>query len=488
MWQGLRSNWGAERATFSDCRQIPLKWCSVLSCNRLLADTEVKTRRAGCGASAQFKIAFTEVHMSSSINGFSNASFRLLTQQFSRGLQERAANREGVRENTGSNGGTSTGVNERNLGRAERDFALTMRGVERETVRATDLLGNNAEGAEKVKSLAKEFGESMTARYETFVNGGGRDYMTFAEETAAARRDFRAQLRDLTRGIEEPSTRPATTPTPTRGQDVVEIDRTEREGRTERGERGERGGRRDPVERAERDVNAIMRGLDRQTKRFERRLGDNAEAMDKYTTMRDTFAASVQKEFETFKSEGGNYMDFVERVAQMRQSFRSEVRSTFGDLLRGRGNGPRGGESAGEPTTQPIETATTGDLAKPSESALDAGGSLDEAPVSRTEPTVPPMVNQANLDRAKRDVEVLMSWLDRSAGKLMEAFGDTEKGKQVEESAAAFREMVEEKFKAFTESGGSGSYLDFIGGIASARMELGRRFDSMAGSGFDGIG
>ena len=78
--------------------------------------------------------------------------------------------------------------------------------------------------------------------------------------------------------------------------------------------------------------------------------------------------------------------------------------------------------------------------------------------------------------------------VDRSAGKLMEAFGETEKGKQVEESAAAFRSMVEEKFKAFNESGGSGSYLDFIGEIASARMSIGRRFDSMAGSGFDGIG
>lgn len=419
--------------------------------------------------------------MSSSINGFSNASFRLLSQQYTKGLQERAANRGDVSQSPRTTGGSSTGANERNLGRAERDFALSLRGVERETSRAMDLIGGNADASEKVQAIAKEFEQSLTARYETFVNNGGQDYMSFAEETAASRRDFRAQLRDVTRGIEESGTRP-TTPTATRGKDVVEI------AATEQLERGERGGRRDPVERAERDVNAIMRGLDRQTERFERRLGDNPEAMDKFTTMRDAFAASVQKEFETFKSEGGNYMEFVERVAGMRQAFRGEVRSTFGDLVRGRGDGPRGEEPSGEPATRPVEEATKGDLAKGSEGALDAGGSLAEAPVNGTEPTVPPAVNQTNLDRAKRDVDVLMSWLDRSAGKLMEAFGETEKGKRVEESAASFRSMVEEKFKAFTESGGSGSYLDFIGEIASARQTLGRRFDSMAGSGFDGIG
>ncbi len=483
MWQRLRTVSLAERATFGNFGQIRLKWGAVLSCNRLLADTEVKTRRAGCGASAQFKIVFMEVRMSSSINGFSNASFRMLTQQFSRGLQERAANREGVRESSGSNGGTSTGANERNLGRAERDFALSLRGVERETSRAIDLLGGNADGAEKAQTLAKEFEQSMTARYETFVKNGGQDYMSFAEETASARRDFRAQLRDLTRGIEESGTRP-TTPTATRGKDVVEIEATEQ---LERGERGERGRRRDPVERAERDVNAIMRGLDRQTKRFERRLGDNAEAMDKYTAMRDTFAASVQKEFETFKSEGGNYMEFVERVASMRQSFRSEVRSTFGDLLRG-GDAPRGDEPTGGTTTETGEPKVEADLGKTPEAAADVSGDLTGGRTTETGPTVPPAANQTNLDRAKRDVDVLMSWLDRSAGKLMEAFGETEKGKQVEESAAAFRSMVEEKFKAFNESGGSGSYLDFIGEIASARMSIGRRFDSMAGSGFDGIG
>lgn len=421
--------------------------------------------------------------MPQSINGFSVSSFRLLSQQYTKGLQERVANRSDVSTSPRTTGGTSAGTNERNLGRAERDFALSLRGVERETARALDLLGGNADRAEKVQTLAKEFEQSMTARYETFVKNGGQDYMSFAEETAAARRDFRAQLRDVTRGIEESGTRP-TTPTATRGKDVVEIEATEQ---LERGERRERGGRRDPVERAERDVNAIMRGLDRQTKRFERRLGDNAEAMDKYAAMRDAFAASVQKEFETFKSEGGNYMEFVERVASMRQAFRSEVRSTFGDLMRG-GNGTRGEEPAGTTTTQTGEAKVDADLGKETEAVADVSGGLVEGRTSETEPTVPPVANQTNLDRAKRDVDVLMSWLDRSAGKLMEAFGETEKGKQVEESAAAFRSMVEEKFKAFNESGGAGSYIDFIGEIASARMSLGRRFDSMAGSGFDGIG
>lgn len=424
--------------------------------------------------------------MSSSINGFSVASFRLLSQQFTKGIQERAANRDDMRDLGRAAGSSSnTGTNERNLGRAERDFSLSLRGVERETTRAIDLLGGNSDAAEKAQTLAKEFEQSMTARYETFVKNGGQNYMGFAEETAAARRDFRAQLRDLTRGAAETGTEPTGETQPRRGNDTVEIDGPRQH---ERGEHGNRGGRRDPLERAERDLNAIMNGLDRQTRRFERRLGDNAEAMEKYTAMRDTFAASVQKEYETFKSEGGNYMEFVERVASMRQAFRSEVRSTFADLLPRRGDAPRADETAGETTTTAGEGKVEADLGKPTDVLLDMSGDIKEAPRTQAEPTVPPVANQTNLDRAKRDVDVLMSWLDRSAGKLMEAFGDTEKGKQVEESAAAFRTMVEEKFKAFNESGGSGSYLDFIGEIASARQSLGRRFDSMAGSGFDGIG
>jgi hypothetical protein len=425
--------------------------------------------------------------MSSSINGLNVPSFRALSQQFTQSAKKRALERQDSqpREIEAS---TTPAVNQRNLTRAQRDLEITLRGINREATGLLERAGSNTDMTDKVKHLTSEFEKSMTGRYEAFVEGGASSYIDFAEQTVAARREFRAQLRDLSRGLSEP----------TRPTDTVDV-RSKNETRTADEADGRRHG--GPLtngnastERAQRDLDAMAKGMDRELERFSRDFGDNADAVKKFTGMRDDFMGSIKKEFELL-SEGKTptYMDFAERVASLRQAFSRDVRSTFGDLEPSRRTDDRRTDDrrgdrddrGGNTTVEP--KATSGDRAAAEKIERPAGGLERPTTTGGTGSTDTTNPGVRNIERAKRDAEILLRGVDRDTSRLMNAMGDTAETREFSTAADAFRTMLDERLKKFIDEGGT-DYMSFVEEMASARMSVGRLFARVGGPRLDRVG
>ena len=430
--------------------------------------------------------------MSSSINGLNVPSFRALSQQFVTNSKKRALERQDVQP-TQAGPTTAPTVKQRNLTRAQRDLEITLRGVSREANNLIESAGSNTNVTDRVNHLTSEFEKAMNGRYDAFVEGGASSYIDFAEQTVAARWEFRAQLRDLGRGVGEPQ-RPADSVdvrSDRHDTQTRELDGEPRHGGPLNGSRG--------TDRAQRDIDALVRGLDREAERFGRSFGNNAEAMEKFTTMRDGFMDSVKKEFGSL-SDGTTptYMDFAQKVASMRQAFSRDVRSTFADLeptRRGnRDHDNRGegkitgvaGEKAVATDILPRPTETTGTTTPGAPEVKPQGATAADQPTvtGTTEPATP---NGRNIDRATRDFDILMRGINRDSKRLAAALGQSSEAEQVTARADAFRTQLEERFKKFMDDGGS-DYMGFAGEMATARMSVTRFYAQVAGPKLDRLG
>lgn len=463
--------------------------------------------------------------MSSSINGLNSSSFNALTQRSAaegqRGSRmhhrhhmhhdgnDRASNNQGTEatssHGTGTQNTTTTGTdtqgtdaNQRFLARAQRDVSHTLRGVARETGHLLDRIGSNTELADKVKTLASDFEQTLNDRYNAFVQGGGTNYMDFVEQTAAARHDFRRQLRDIARSLPSGDTTTTTDTAATASTsgttsaanaDSVEQGATTTAGTSSPG-----------IDRAQRDLESLARGLDREAESFMSSFGNNADAVAKFNSMRSGFEESLKKEFDSLaQGNTPSYIDFAERVASMRQAFTRDVRSTFGSPA----------QTTTDPTTPGGSTATSnvGDdkaasnvpqatagvtaTASPLKANANDGaaGVTIDAPTTADESagTSSQVVNSRNIERARHDAEVLLRGLDRDSSRLLNAMGDTPEARQVSAQADAFRSMLQDHLNSFVQGGGM-DYMGFVERMASARQGLSTFFTQMGGPKIDRLG
>lgn len=404
----------------------------------------------------------------SSINGLNAANIREIARGYTRTLADRAGQRGSLNESSAAGANSSvtpanTPVNQRSLTRATRDFDVTLRGVNREAEGALEAIGSGS-GRDQVAALRTGFEDAMKARYESFVESGAQDYMSFASETAVARRQFQSQLREITAAATRPTQREATTLTSagpsenTTGADATGAARPDTTGNTQLG-----------VDRAQRDIEALVRGLDREFERLGSAFGGNAEAMERFTNLRDSFIDSAKTEFESLAGGStGSYMEFVSRVASMRQRLGTDLRAAE----RGFAAAPAG------PRATPMGAADATEK-------LDAE-SLTLAPQTPTQPQGP-VANDRNITRAKRDADLLLSGMDTEAKRYMDAMGDTPASQELAARAQEFRSMLEERLKGFIEGGGT-NYMEFAEEMAAARRSLSGSFASLAGPKIDRLG
>jgi hypothetical protein len=426
--------------------------------------------------------------MSSMINGLNDRSFQNITQQATSPAHRRGQHHDHHHADATSaaEGSPETRINQRSLHRAQRDVTLTLRGVNREAIRLLDRVGSNTDVADKVKQLAADFEQALNDRFDAFAQGGAQNYLGFAEETAAARRDFRAQLRDISRGLED-STTTGTTDTVdlstgnTSGTNTNVTDVTATQIDQGTGQTGSTA-----TDRAQRDIDALNRGLDREFERFNRTFGTNPDAVAKFNKMRAGFIDAVKKEYDSLaQGSTASYIDFAERVASMRQGLARDLRSTFGDPSN---SGTTGSEGSGHDDDHDDHDA---DEMKINTRASGGGGTTttDATATStdRTGTTDTSAPNTRNIERAKHDAELLLRGLDRDSNRLTNAMGDSPEARQIIARANDFRSMLEERLKQFVDGGGT-DYLGFAEQMASARRSVSTFFSRMAGPKLDRLG
>lgn len=443
--------------------------------------------------------------MSSSINSLNSASFTAIARPSTEGalhhsrkhrkhhgVDNDSSTTNATTETSGTRESEGSNSNQRNLTRAARDVAHTLRSVGRDTSRLLDQIGSNADLADKVKSLSSDFEKTLNDRYDAFVQGGGQNYMDFVEQTAAARRDFRAQLRDISHNLPTTDTNPTTDTTPPTDPNTS-VDSTSANTTTvdtiEPGTGSNPGGSAPGIDRAQRDIEALVRGLDREGQQY----ASDPDATAKFNSMRDGFIDSIKKEFDSLaQGNTPSYIDFAERVASMRMAFTRDLRTTFGSTPPSNPANPTVDPSAvpqdaAVADLQPRNSTDTGTVTPPkAESGTTTVASIDVPATDPSDATPPPPTNR-NIERARHDAEALLNGLNRDSTRLLNAMGDTPEARQVSERADAFRSMLEDRLKEFVKSGGS-NYMDFVGQMASARQSLTNFFHEMAGPKLDHLG
>lgn len=436
--------------------------------------------------------------MSSSINGLNSSAFRALTQHNTESSarhsrvhhrhhgvhgDEQAAQSQGT-ESTDTRGTDTRGSVSDPLARAKRDVSLTLRSMGRETNHLLRRIGTNTELADKVKTLSSDFEKSLNERYDAFVQSGGQNYMEFVEQTVVARREFHAQLREIARGLPDRSETGESESGCGASHDSTDSVTTTSGDTTTTTTGGITGGTTSGTaasgtDRAQRDIEALVLGLDRDARQIAGTFGEDSDAVAKFNGMRDGFIESIKKEFDALaQGQTSSYMEFAERVVALRQAFSRDLRSTFPDPSTT-------GSTSG---TDPV--AGVSDVKAPVEPDAKANTAAvtEDAPVTdQSGSGAPTEPNRRNIERAQRDAEALLRGLDRDSSRLMSAMGDSPESREVAARAEAFRSLLAERLKSFVDGGGT-DYMAFAEQMAVARRSVGSFFAQLAGPKIDRLG
>lgn len=242
---------------------------------------------------------------------------------------------QGVQTNTGTTGGTgstgSTGgttVDTRNLDRARNDLAAISRGVDREFGELRQRFGNN----EDMDKLQKDFSSRVDAEFQSFVNGGASDYMGFAQRLASMRMSFRDEVRGFAQTLAGANTNTGTTNA--NATTTVDPNATSTAGSTNASSGADQHASIDVndrnMARAQRDRDALARGIDREIEALTHRVGGNADAVDGLKKMRDDFLAAIDARLADFRAGGAqDYMSFASSSATSRLDLTRQFQAVY---------------------------------------------------------------------------------------------------------------------------------------------------------------